>query len=82
MDVGYPLLKYLCHTPQEELNLQFQQAKNVRASIETDVRNLRGNLGTLKSRINQVTKERDEAAEQQRLAADAVKAEVSYAKLE
>jgi hypothetical protein len=61
---------------QEELNLQFQKAKNVRASIETDVRNLRGNLGILKSRISQVSKERDEGAEQLRSTAEAVKAEV------
>ena len=63
---------------QEELNLQFQKAKNVRASIETDVRNLKGNLGNIKNRISQISKERDETAEQQRSAADAVKAEVHF----
>jgi hypothetical protein len=63
---------------QEELNLQFQKAKNARASIETDVKNLRGNLGILKNRISKISKERDEAGEQQRSAADAVKAEVHF----
>ncbi len=58
--------------------MQFQKAKNARASIETDVKNLRGNLGILKNRISKISKERDEAGEQQRSAADAVKAEVHF----
>jgi hypothetical protein len=62
--------------------LQFQKAKNSRASIESDVRNLRGNLGILKNQISQISKERDETAEQQRGAADAVKAEVHFASFE